>query len=77
LNEDRQQNETENPDKSPNAISFSLVSDSDKENLAITIKKRPIASTIIEPPRKKQKKITAKPLITGQKMITNFFQSKN
>jgi len=73
--EERQLTENETNDKNPNL--FSLVSNGDKENLPITIKKRTIASINLEPPRKKQKKILAKPLLTGQKMITNFFQSKN
>jgi hypothetical protein len=75
-NDDREPTENEIHEKNSNSISFSLVSDSDKENLPITIKKRSIASTNIEPPRKKQKKINPKPLITGQKTITNFFRSK-
>jgi len=70
-NEDRPPTENETSDKSQNSIS--LVSDTDKENLL----KRTISSTNIEPSRKKQKKIHPKPLITGQKMITNFFRSKS
>jgi len=70
-NEDRPLTENETSDKSQNSIS--LVSDTDKENLL----KRTISSTNIEPSRKKQKKIHPKPLITGQKMITNFFRSKS
>lgn len=62
------------PDKN---LSFSLVTDTDKENLSITNKKRTIGLTTTEPTCKKQKKINAKPLITGQKMITTFFQSKS
>ncbi len=72
-NDDRQQTETEIHDKSPTTISFSLVSETDQENLP----KRTIVSTNLEQPRKKQKKTTAKVQITGQKMITNFFQSKS
>lgn len=76
--EERQQIENEDNDKSQNATLFSLVSEGDKENLSITNnKKRTTASTNIEQPRKKQKKMNPKPLIVGQKMITNFFCSKS
>jgi hypothetical protein len=53
-----------------------LINEGDKENLPIINKKRTITSTNPEPARKKQKKINGKPLITGQKMITTFFQLK-
>jgi len=76
-NDDRQQTETEHNPKSQNSILFSLVSEGDKENLSITNKKRTISSTNIEQPRKKQKKTNIKPLVVGQKMITNFFCSKS
>jgi hypothetical protein len=76
-NEERQETENEIDDKNQSSISFTLVHNNDKENLLINIKKRTITSTNLEPARKKQKKINAKPLIIGQKMITNFFQSKN
>ncbi|CAF0840016.1 unnamed protein product [Rotaria sordida] len=39
-----------------NSIVLALASDNDQENLSITIKKRSITSTKIEPPNKKQKK---------------------
>ncbi|CAF3807270.1 unnamed protein product [Rotaria sordida] len=39
-----------------NSIVLALASDNDQENLPITIKKRSITSTKIEPPNKKQKK---------------------
>ncbi|CAF4528543.1 unnamed protein product [Rotaria sp. Silwood2] len=76
-NEERQQAENENSNTSQHSMLFSLVSGNDKENLSITIAKRTITTTNIEPPRKKQKKTNSKVLVPGQKMITNFFQSKN
>jgi len=75
--EERQEIENETNDKNQNSLLFSLGNEVNKENLPITIPKRSITSTNVEPPRKKPKKINVKPLITGQKMITNFFQSKN
>jgi len=54
-------------------VLFSLVSESDKENLP-TIKKRSATPTKVEPARKKQKKKTTKLLMPGQKSITSFFQ---
>ncbi|CAF0812379.1 unnamed protein product [Rotaria sordida] len=73
-NEERQQIENDNSNTNQHSILFSLVSDNDKENLPITIVKRTIITTNIEPPRKKQKKTNSKVLVAGQKMITNFFQ---
>ena len=75
-NEDRQDIENKINNKNQNLTS--LVSDNDKENLAIQIQKRTITSiNNIEQSRKKQKKINEKMLVTGQKLITNFFRSKN
>jgi hypothetical protein len=68
---DRQLLENETNDKICNSLSFSLINEGDKENLPIVNKKRPMASSNLKPARKK-----SKPLITGQKMITNFFLSK-
>ncbi|CAF3411726.1 unnamed protein product [Rotaria sp. Silwood1] len=76
-NEERQQIENENSNTSQHSILFSLVSGKDKENLPITIVKRTITTTNIEPPRKKQKKTNSKPLVAGQKTITNFFRLKD
>ncbi len=74
--DDRQSIVNESNEKTCNSLSFSLVTEDAKENHSITNKKRPMASSNPEPARKKPKKTIAKPLITGQKMITNFFQSK-
>ena len=67
---------SESNEKTCNSLSFSLATEDAKENLSIINKKRSIAPSDTEPARKKPKKTNAKPLITGQKMITNFFQSK-
>lgn len=57
-----------------NETSHQTQRDADKENVSTMAKKRSIASTIAaDPPRKKQKKVNAKPLPQGQKSITNFF----
>jgi hypothetical protein len=67
-NEDRQIENEKNHHENP--IVFTLVSDGDKENLPVTIKKRSIASTTIEPPCKKQKKVNVK----SSEVITSVFQ---
>lgn len=72
-NEDRQIENEKNHHQNP--IIFTLVSDGDKENLPVTMKKRSIVSTNIEPPYKKQKKTNIKTSDVEQKMITSFFQS--
>ena len=61
--------------RSQHATVFSLVSDGDKENLPMIIKKRPMLSTRNDPPNKKYKKSNLKTPEAGQKMITSFFQS--
>ncbi len=58
-----------------NSIGFPLVSDGDKENLPVIIKKRAMISTKNDPPSKKHKKTNVKTPEAGQKMITSFFQS--
>ncbi|CAF3134712.1 unnamed protein product [Rotaria sp. Silwood2] len=63
--------------RSQNSIVLTLASDNDQENLPITIKKRSMTSTKIEPPNKRQKKTNVKIPVTGQQMITSFFQSIN
>ncbi|UJR20699.1 hypothetical protein I4U23_023820 [Adineta vaga] len=75
ISEERQQIENENTEKSQ--TSFSLISNGDQENLSLMNNKRTTTATNIEQPRKKQKKTNAKVLVVGQKMITNFFHSKN
>jgi hypothetical protein len=56
-----------------NPIVFTLVSDGDKENLPVTMKKRSIISTNIEPPCKKQKKTNIKSSKIEQKLLPNLF----
>ncbi|CAF0793906.1 unnamed protein product [Adineta ricciae] len=76
ISEERQAADSETNEKSQSQKSLPLVSNDDQENQSINKNKRTIASTNVDEPRKKAKKTNAKPLIVGQKMITNFFRSK-
>lgn len=71
-----EERKTENEKNSPqNSTVLKLPSDTDQENLPITLKKRSIALPMNEPPKKRHKKANVKRSVSGQQTITNFFQS--